>query len=524
MEPMAVNTDTLQRDESSCGTKAIRGRNQVQDALYESEGLLKAIVETAIDGIITIDETGHVTSFNPAAARLFGYTAQEVRGTNINLLMPSPYHEEHDGNLRNYLETGIRKIIGIRREVIGLRKDGSQFPMDLAISETLLSDRRIFTGIVRDISERKGAELSAVMLAGIVESSSDAVIGKDLDSIVTSWNAAAERIFGYSAREMIGRSIRLIVPPDRQGEEEQILAKMKRGDRIEHFETQRVSKDGSAIDVSVTITPVRDAAGRVVGAYKVVRDITERKRAAAEIRRLNADLEERVIERTVQLQTANTEMEAFSYSVSHDLRAPLRAIDGFSHALLEDYTEKLDANGKDNLKRIRAASQRMGRLIDDLLNLSRLTRVELVRELVDLSKMAGEIVEELRNADPERRASCSIAQGLIANADPRLLHIVLTNLFSNAWKFTSKTSAAQIEFGCTEEGGGQAFFVRDNGAGFDMAYAGKLFGAFQRMHAAKDFQGTGIGLATVQRIVRRHGGRVWAQSAVNAGATFHFTL
>ena len=217
-------------------------------------------------------------------------------------------------------------------------------------------------------------------------------------------------------------------------------------------------------------------------------------------------------------------MEAFSYSVSHDLRAPLRSLDGFSQALMEDCADKLDAEGQDNLQRIRKASQRMGQLIDDLLNLSRLTRVEMTRQTVDLSKIARDVADELRAGDPQRGASFVIAEGLAAEADPRLLRIALTNLLSNAWKFTAKRPDARIEFGCAGENGSKAFFVRDNGVGFDMAYAGKLFGAFQRLHAMNDFPGTGIGLVTVQRIIHRHGGRIWADSVLEAGATFHFTL
>ncbi len=228
--------------------------------------------------------------------------------------------------------------------------------------------------------------------------------------------------------------------------------------------------------------------------------------------------------RTAELAATNRELEAFAYSVSHDLRAPLRALDGFSQALLEDYVSLLDVQGRDYLRRVRAASQRMGRLIDDLLRLSRLTRAEMHREMVDLSALARSIEAELRQEEPEREATFTIAENVIAWGDARLLRVALENLLGNAWKFTARKPHARIEFGLTREDGETIYFVRDDGAGFDMTYAGKLFGAFQRLHASSEFEGSGIGLATVQRVVRRHGGRVWAEGAVDQGATFYFTL
>jgi light-regulated signal transduction histidine kinase (bacteriophytochrome) len=249
------------------------------------------------------------------------------------------------------------------------------------------------------------------------------------------------------------------------------------------------------------------------------------KRAEQDARRLAAELEQRVRDRTARLEAANRELESFAYSVSHDLRAPLRGIDGFSQALLEDYHDKLDAEGQDYLRRVRAASQRMGRLIDDILQLSRLNRTDMKREEVDLSVIAARVIAELQAADPTRYDMCvDITPGLAAAGDARLLEVVLVNLLGNAWKFTSKTEKARIEFGVTESHGKCVFFVRDNGVGFDMAYVDRLFGAFQRLHTEAEFPGTGIGLATVQRIIRRHGGEVWAEGAVGKGATFSFTL
>jgi signal transduction histidine kinase len=229
-------------------------------------------------------------------------------------------------------------------------------------------------------------------------------------------------------------------------------------------------------------------------------------------------------QQTAQLAATNKELEAFSYSVSHDLRAPLRSIDGFSQALLEDYADQLDPTGQEYLQRVRAASQRMAQLIDDLLSLARVTRSELHHDLVDLSAHTATIVDELQRTQPDRSVAFAIAPGLAAHGDERLLHLVLENLLANAWKFTGKCACPQIEFGAIPCDGQLAYFVRDNGAGFDMAYTDKLFGAFQRLHALTEFAGTGIGLATVQRVIHRHGGRVWAEGAVEQGATFYFTV
>lgn len=271
-----------------------------------------------------------------------------------------------------------------------------------------------------------------------------------------------------------------------------------------------------------TPTGKRDEPDLLIGAFnEMLEDIQERD---GSLRTAHDQLEQRVEERTAQLGAANKELEAFSYSVSHDLRAPLRSIDGFSLALLEDYADKFDVEGKDHLQRIRTATQRMGMLIDDLLNLSRMTRAEIHKEVVNLSSLADSVAERLREAQPERQIEFRIADRLEARADPRLMQVVLENLLGNACKFTSKRTSPCVELGKVRHNGSSAYFVRDNGAGFDSAYANRLFGAFQRLHAAAEFPGTGIGLATVQRIIHRHGGEIWAEGAVEQGATFYFTL
>jgi hypothetical protein len=323
---------------------------------------------------------------------------------------------------------------------------------------------------------------------------------------------------------MLGKSITAIVPPDRAEEELNIMTRIREGRRLAHFDTVRLRKDGSEINVSLTIFPIIDAAGRIIGASHVARDITVRKRFEAEIRSLNESLELRVQERTAELAEINRELESFSYSVSHDLRAPLRSIDGFSRLLLEDYSDRLDEAGKERLGRIRAAAIRMGQLIDGLLDLSRLGRTEIRKERVSLTSLGEHISRELQRSSPGRDVHFTIEPGLFAVGDQRLLRALLENLLGNAFKFSSQTARSEIHLGRIADAGGDIFFVRDNGVGFDMQYAGQLFTPFQRLHGRHEFEGTGIGLATVQRIVGRHGGRIWADAVPGQGATFYFTL
>lgn len=457
---------------------------------------------------------------NDRLCALAGGRREDVIGrTTVDFIQWTDEAERTDF-LRHLIDDG--ECLG-REARLRVRDDRELY---FSISSRLITfgDEPCVLSVMRDITGQKLAAVATARLAAIVDSSADAIIGKDLATMVTSWNEGAERLFGYRADEMIGQSILRLIPPERQAEEATILDSIRQNRMVRHFETVRQCKDGTLVDVSVTVSPIRDASGRIVGASKVARNITARRRAEQQIQQLNADLEKRVLARTAELEAANRELEAFSYSVSHDLRAPLRAVDGFSQAVLEDFGPQLPAAGLRQLKVIRESAQRMGNLIDDLLAFSRLSRQQLEKQPVDMTRLVRSVLEDFATECGERRIEISVGDLPACEGDPHLLRQVLINLVSNALKYSRKRAHARITIGCQTAERPPVYYVRDNGSGFDMRYAGKLFGVFQRLHRAEDYEGTGVGLAIVQRIIHRHGGRIWADSAVDSGATFFFTL
>jgi PAS domain S-box-containing protein len=385
----------------------------------------------------------------------------------------------------------------------------------------------------RHMHKRELAERAMATQARLIDLSHDAIINADGNRIITGWNAGAEQIYGWTQSEALGKVVHQLLKTSHRtslAEIEGVLLREGRwSGQVEH-----ATRDGRRIVADSRQVLQCAIAGKPTGYLEINRDITDRKRAEEalrnseeQLRRFNADLERRVHDRTAQLEASNEELEAFAYSVSHDLRAPLRGIDGWSLALLEDYCaqcEKLEGKGRKYLERVRLETQRMGRLIDDMLQLSRITRAEMHHDSVNLSRTCESIAARLRETHPQRSLEFAIQPGLTAFGDAHLLEIALTNLLQNAVKFTGPRPHARIEFETAECSGKTAFLVRDNGVGFDMAYAGTLFGAFQRLHSESEFPGTGIGLATAQRIIHRHGGRIWAEAEPDRGATFYFTV
>jgi PAS domain S-box-containing protein len=483
--------DLTERKEAQAAIERI-GRERAADKIF------RGLLETAPDAMVIASASGRITLVNGQVERLFGYARAELVGQPIEVLIPDRFREAHQ--------------MGAGLELHGRRKDGTEFPVEISASPLETEDGLLVSSAIRDITERKRTELQRARLAAIVESSDDAIIGKTLDGVITSWNEGAHRLFGYGAEEIIGKSIFVLVPEGREHEEATVLEELAKG-KAQFFDTKRKRKDGVSIDVSVTLSPIRDTKNAVVGISKVARDITERKQADVLLARAKEAAE-----------AASSELEAFSYSVAHDLRAPLRGMNGFARLLLDTYNDKLDADGQDWIGEIVRNTHKMGELIEGLLSLARVTRSELRPEHADFSTIVRDVIASLRAAEPHRVVEVTVPEGLSAEVDVRLARSLFENLLGNAWKFTSKVPGACIEVGATNKDGVPAFFVRDNGAGFDMTYASKLFAPFQRLHTAAEFPGTGIGLATVQRIVHRHGGRVWAEGSVDCGATFYFTI
>lgn len=498
---------------------------EIQAALKASEERYRHILENVQEGIWTVDNDDLISYANPKIAEILGYEVHEMVGQNV---LQFVYHTfaNDGGEIRRSLKAGKTG----KRESQLICKDGSLVWV-LASRAPFFDVQGRYIGMLTtmvNIDQRKKAEAalqaSEERYRKLFNLSPEPMWVYELHTLqFLMVNDAAVARYGYSREEFLNMSLhKLYASRDLQRLSNSII-KASQKDYYPVAEVwEHIKKDGTVFHVEVLTTALEFENNPAYMALAT--DVTERIKTQEAVQDLNAKLEARVTERTERLSALNRELEAFSYSVSHDLRAPLRAIDGFSLVILEDYGDELHEDAQNYLHRIRNASKRMGHLIDDLLHLSRLSRQEMVVQPLDLSALVHLICQDLQSSDPARQVDFRIEEGLFVIADERLLRIALENLLGNAWKFTSKQPKAFIQFGSIDQDNGKIYFVRDDGPGFDMAYADKLFGAFQRLHRDTEFEGTGIGLATVQRIISRHNGKIWAESKLNQGTTFFFTV
>jgi PAS domain S-box-containing protein len=494
---------------------------QADQRLCESETRFRTLLEVAPEPIV-VHVDGRYVYANPTALKMLGARSLDaILGKEALFLV----HPDSLDMVRERLAKHLRgEPVPSRVEQRWVRFDGTPVEVEVTTVPFVFDGKPAVHVMARDITERKRGEAQQRLATGVFDNAAEGILITDKDNNILSVNRAFTEITGYSPEEAIGRNPRMLSSGWQSGTFYDAMWKTIRETGRWQGEVWDRRKDGRPYCELLSIAVIRDDKGKIAQHCAIFSDITKLKLTEAELMALNAELEERVAQRTAALDQANKELESFSYSVSHDLRAPLRHISGFSAIVLKENEGKLDEVSVDYLKRINAAGERMRVLIDDLLALSRVSRQELHKRDFDFSELAGQVVNSLAKAHPERRVRVTIKPEMKAHADPGLVRIVLENLIGNAWKFTSRANEPAIEVGLEERDGETVYYVRDNGAGFDMKYAGKLFGAFQRLHTPAEFEGTGIGLSIVQRIVARHGGRIWAEAEAGKGATFHFTL
>jgi PAS domain S-box-containing protein len=519
--PIEIMLSPLESAEGILVTAAIRDisvRKAAERHLAQMEGRYRGLLEAAPDAMVVVNQSGDIVLLNVQAENQFGYRRDELLGQKVKNVIPEGFAERLIADGTRTAADALAQQIGTGIELSGRRKDGSEFPIEIMLSPLESADGILVTAAIRDISVRKAAEKHLAQMEGryrgLLEAAPDAMVVVNQGGDIVLLNVQAEKQFGYRRDELLGQKVKNIIP---EGFAERLLADGLRS--AEDALAQQIGtgielsgrrKDGGEFPIEIMLSPLESAEGILVTA--AIRDIAERKRYEGTLR-----------EKNVQLEAAVDELEAFSYSVSHDLRTPLRAIDGFSRILLKQYGAILPEEPREYLQLVRDNTVQMGHLVDDLLAFSRLGRQALKKRQVATGAIVAQVLRDARGRAEGRCVSVSVGETPAVWGDPSLLKQVFVNLIDNAFKYTRLRAEAVIEIGSQKSGGECVFFVRDNGAGFDMRYASKLFGVFQRLHRAEDFEGTGVGLAIVQRIVQRHGGRIWAEAAIDRGATFYFT-
>ncbi len=497
----------------------ITDHRKKQESLLAAERKYRDLYDNAPDMYGSVDpQTGGIKECNQTLCSTLGYAKAELIGRPVSKIYHRDCHARVGEALQTFGETGE-----VHNAELDLRrKNGTKIPVLLNASAVRDQAGRILhcRSVWRDITERRRGLEASRMLATIVSHSADAICSIDLAGTIVSWNQAGEAMYGYTENEILGQDAEIIVPTHLHKEWYAIMDRVASGEGIRQFETSRATKHGRLLEVSLTLSPTRDPSGEIVGAAMIARDITARKEAECRLQTYNSELQER----TAQLQEVNQDLERFSYSVSHDLRAPLRAIGGYAEVLLEDSSSVDDEQSYKALRVIARNAEKMDVLIESLLRFSRLGRQPLRCAGVNMSSLAQEAFEQACSLEAGRTIHCDVRELPTIQGDTALLRQVWANLLGNAVKYTRPQADARIIVRGNVEDGMAVYSVIDNGVGFDEEHAEALFGVFQRLHSSSDFEGTGVGLALAQRIIERHGGRIWARSTKGKGAEFSFAL
>lgn len=509
------------REKTGALQQEIEGHRRAQITISEfaeREKLYLATVESANDAIFTVDLAGTITTWNPAAERVFGFSAAEAIGKNVSVIATPDQQEEQKNNFER-IKRGKRLE---NFETTRIRKDGSTVHLSYNSSPILSAAGEIVgaSAIARDITERKRSEKALQQYAererlyiAAVKSANDAVFTSDLEGNLTTWNPAAERLFGYSAEEAIGKNVSIIARPDQWAEQKRFLAVIARGERVEGIEAVRWKKNGDPIEVSFNFSPIYSDAGEPIGGAAIARDITERKRH-----------EKAMAERSLELQRSNAELEQFAYVASHDLQEPLRMVASYAELLADRYQGKLDEKADKYIGYAVDGAKRMQRLVNDLLTYSRVGTQGHPLQATDAGTVVGHALRALKQKIEEAGAKVEVETLPVVNADEVQLGQIFQNLIGNALKFRCPDRPPRIRIGAQQSRQGCTFFVEDNGIGIDKQYDERIFQMFQRLHDRETYEGSGIGLTIAKKIVERHGGRIWFESEPGKGTTFFFTL
>ncbi|MFE8072572.1 PAS domain S-box protein [Marinobacteraceae bacterium S3BR75-40.1] len=491
-------------------------QKQSHQALKQRDKLRRQLLDAALDAVVVMDVKGRIIYWNAQAEQVFGYPPDEAMGRSmLDLIIPPQHRARYQEGLRRFLASGYSPLLNRRVEMSALNKVGTEFPVEMAVFPLFKEGQYEFSAFIRDISERKSANKTRAYLSAIVESCEDAILGKDLDGIVTSWNRAAEKLYGYTAEEMIGRHITRIVPSELHPQVEGFMERLRKGQSIQHQEAERVRKDGSRVIVRLTISPIIDAGGHIIGASTVAHDITEQKR-----------MEQALLNKNRALADSNEELEHFAFVASHDLTEPLRKILTFGGMLESGKHGQLTDKGREYLRYILEASERMRVLLDNLLAYSRVTSRGNPFEPVELGRVVETVLNDLELPITEAGADVVFDDLPRIQADVAQMRQLFQNLINNSLKYRKKEVAPEIiiKHSIDWKRGLCLITVSDNGIGFERQYADQIFEVFKRLHGQNAYSGTGIGLSICRKIVERHGGRISADSEEGRGATFVIEL